>query len=389
MAKPRKPRKRAGTPSPLPQRQVSERPGLRFDATKLVLAVLVIALLAINVVTYAVLKGNARPGRPLVVRAPVPGAESRDRGLRDFKVVNAHEHLFARKHLDKYLAAADETGIVRTLFVASSEYTLKGARADPTEGNDWNSDEMLRVAKEFPKKIVPFCTIHPSDPQKLEKVKKYVAQGAKGLKLYTGHSNFWDRPLDTEEMMPVYAYCEQTGLPICWHINLVRYADEFSRVMLRFPEMIVIVPHFGVTFYRPTQKPWHDFQRMLDAYPNLYTDTSFGTREILVHGLEVVSRNREVFRAFFDKYSDRTFWGTDMVVTGNKEKTAEWIEAVLRACRDWLEKDSYHFFMAATGSRYAYKPAHNVYGKLRGLALPDDILHKVYETNFETLFPSE
>jgi len=142
-----------------------------------------------------------------------------------------------------------------------------------------------------------------------------------------------------------------------------------------------------VTFYRPTEKPFHFFQELLDTYPNMYTDTSFGTRGILVHGLEVVSRHTDVFRAFCEKYSDRILFGTDMVVTGNKEKTSEWIEAVIRACRDVLEKDTYHFFMAATGAPYALESAHNTYGELRGLALSDEILRKIYETNFDKLFP--
>ncbi len=323
-----------------------------------------------------------------------PRRESRRAGenaavapLRDFQVVNAHEHLFKRSHLDKYFGACQTTGIVRTLFVASSDFTLMGKGHDATRGNDWNSMEIIRAAKEYPGKIVPMCTIHPTDPEKLDKIKRYVAQGAKGLKLYTGHGSFWERPLDDESMFDIYAYCENTGLPICWHVNIPRYGDEFSRVMMRYPDLKVIVPHFGVAFYYPGKAPWRFLDELLETYPNLYTDTSFGTRAILVHGLEMVSANRRIFREFIDKHVDRIMFGTDMVVTGNKEKTEPWIEAVLRACRDVLEKDTYHFFMAAKGSGYAYEPANNIYGELNGLDLPDSILRKIYETNFGKLFP--
>lgn len=307
--------------------------------------------------------------------------------LRDFQVVNAHEHLFSRKYLDKYFKAAEDTGVVRTLFVASSEYTLMGAGHDQTKGNDANTEEVLAAAKEFPGKIIPFCTIHPSDPQKLEKIKQYVAEGAMGLKLYTGHGNFHDQPLDAEDMLPVYAYCAETGLPICWHVNFDKYADEFARVMARFPKLVVIVPHFGVTFFRPHDRPFQEFQRLLDTYPNLYTDTSFGTRQILVQGIEAVSKDPDVFRAFIAKYSDRVLFGTDMVVTGNKEKTREWVAAVIRACREVLEKDTFSFPMGAKGSPYASPRSANTRGVFRGLALPDDVLRKIYETNIERIFP--
>lgn len=363
-------------------KQEAGRPARRFRFGY-VLGIVVLVGVS-NVVTYVAVSG--RPARPVQYSTPLSTIDP-TAPLRDFQVVNAHDHLFSEKYLAKYFDAAEKTGIVRTLFVASSEYTLKGAPFSPEKGNDANSAMLIRVGKKYPGKIIPFCTIHPGDPDKLEKVKRYVAEGAQGLKLYSGHGNFYDRPLDVEDMLPVYAYCDATGLPICWHVNMLKYQDEFIRVMDRFPNMTVIVPHFGVTFYVARAQPFRDFQMLLDRYPNMYTDTSFGTRQILVAGLEAVSRDTEIFRAFFDKYSDRVFYGTDMVVTGNKEKTPEWVEAVLRACRDVLEKDIYYFFMGARGSPYAYPRANNVYGAYRGLALDDATLKKVYETNIEKLFP--
>ncbi|NIA13008.1 MAG: amidohydrolase family protein [Nitrospiraceae bacterium] len=353
-----------------------------------ILSVVIVVLVAANMLMWQQLRQASAGGGPLSILAQ-PATTPSDAGLRDFKVVNAHEHLFSRKYLDKYLRAAESTGVVRTLFVASSDFTLKGKGYEATKGNEANTLEILHVARQHPGKIIPFCTLHPGDPDPVGKLRRYVEEGAMGLKLYTGHGNFYDRPLDCEEMLPVYAYCQETNLPICWHVNFLRYAGEFERVMRQFPNMTVIVPHWGVTFWRPRGPEYQRFLKMLDTYPNLYTDTSFGTREILVGGLEIVSRERDLFRAFFEKYADRTLWGTDMVVTGNREKTEEWVEAVLRACRDVLEKDTYHFFMGAKGSRHADKKANNIYGVYRGLALSDDILRKVYETNIDKLFPPE
>ncbi len=359
--------------------------GAPRDPARTILWALVAGLLVMNFVTLAALGRRTRqkPG-------PLPHAAEhgsiQTSPLRDFAVVNAHEHVYKKSHLDNYFAAAEKTGIVKTLFVASSAFTLLGQGHAPDEMTDWSSEEVLRIARAFPGRVTPFCTIHPGDPAALDKVKKYAAEGAVGLKLYTGHGSFHDRPLDALEMLPIYAYCQETGLPICWHVNLMRYANEFERVMARFPGLTVIIPHFGVAFYRPTGKPFHRLEKLLDAYPNLYTDTSLGTRSILVHGLEMVSEYRDVFRAFCDRYSDRILFGTDMVVTGNSEKTSAWIEAVILACRNMLEKDTYVFSFAARGSPYAYAPAQNTYGILHGLALSDEVLRKIYETNFDKVF---
>jgi predicted TIM-barrel fold metal-dependent hydrolase len=149
-----------------------------------------------------------------------------------------------------------------------------------------------------------------------------------------------------------------------------------------YPNLTVIIPHFGVTFFRP-EGEFQTLPNLLDAYPNVYVDTSFGTRAILVQGLEAVSNAPETFRRFFLSHSGRIVFGTDMVVTGNSEKTPEWIEAVIRACRDVLEKDEYHFYMAAKGSPYALAGAENLDGGLRGMNLPNEVLEKVYSSNLE------
>lgn len=315
-----------------------------------------------------------------VTQPPSPA----DQALADgYQIVNAHDHLYMLKHLDNYLPAAERLGVKRTIFVASSEFTFLGTKGDMKKLNDWSTKEILKAAKAHPDKIIPFATLHPDDPDKVELLKGYVAEGVKGLKLYTGHSNFHDRPLDAPEMMPVYAYCEETGLPLLWHVNMAKYTKELFRVLDRYPNLIAIIPHLGVGFWRPDGQVMEDVAHMLETYPNIYVDTSFGTREILVGGLEKVTSNLDFFKDFYARHQDRIVWGTDMVVTGNREKTEAWVESVIRACRDLHEKDHYTFWMAAAGSGYAYGRKDNIYGELRGLNLPPEILKKIYETNIE------
>ena len=99
----------------------------------------------------------------------------------------------------------------------------------------------------------------------------------------------------------------------------------------------------------------------------------------------MVSKHQQIFRNFYLKYQDIIVWGTDMVVTGNKEKTEKWVASAIRACRNMHEKSEYTFWMAASGSKYANANSDNVYGKLRGLNLPNDVLKKICETNIEKL----
>ena len=379
-------KKKKGAPAAVPEAPPPAAPAV--VSYLIGFAVVILAAAAVAGFAFMRVNQNSAPTAPSHESAAAPKAAplADAKPLRNFKVVNAHDHLMARKFLDKYFRAAEQTGVVKTLFVASSDYTLKGSKFEQAKGNDENTEEILAAAREFPDKIIPFCTIHPGDPDKLEKIKKFVAEGAAGLKLYTGHGSFYERPLDAPDMLPVYGYCEETRLPICWHVNIVKYGEEFERVMTKYPKLIVIVPHFGVTFFCPREGPFQQFDHMMATYPYLYTDTSFGTRNILIDGLEAVSRDPQPFRDFIAKHSGRVLFGTDMVVTGNKEKTDQWIADVIRACREALEKENYQFYMGAKGSPYASKNSKNENGSFRGLGLDDATLQKIYETNIEHLF---
>lgn len=373
--------------TPIDKDPIQERPPINY--IQLIASLLALVLMTTNLLTWHFFREKlAREESSGSLVAPPSGmavSPGRQAPLENnYRITNGHDHLYMLKHLDKYLKAAESLGVVRTLFVASSEFTFAG-KGGKDKLNDWNTREILTAAKQNPGKIIPFATMHPDDPDKVGLLKGYVADGAMGLKLYTGHSNFYDRKLDADEMLPVYAYCEEQGLPIVWHINMEKYGEEFERVMARYPNLYVLLPHFGVGFWNPEGKVINELNTMLDKYPHLYIDTSFGTREILVGGLEKVSANPDLFKEFYRQHQDRIIWGTDMVVTGNSEKTEAWIASVIRACRDLHEKDHYTFWMAAQGSKYAYGRGQNVYGEFRGLALPPEILKKIYETNIDKL----
>jgi len=359
------------------------RPPVNY--VQLAVSLLALLLLGTNIATWSYFKGHfdGRPGPTAAAPASAPVADGAPTERKRFALTNGHDHLYMVRHLDNYLKAAETMGIARTVFVASSEFTFLGESGDMEKLNDWSTREILRAAQLHPGKIIPFATLHPNDPDKVEMLQGYVAEGVMGLKLYTGHSNFYDRPLNAPEMDPVYAYCEEIGLPLIWHVNMAKYAKELFAVLDKYPELTAIIPHLGVGFWRPDGRVMDDVAHMLDTYPNIYVDTSFGTREILVGGMEKVSQHLEIFKNFYARFQDRIVWGTDMVVTGHSEKTEAWIESVIRACRDLHEKDTYTFWMGARGSKYAYGSGGNIYGEFRGLNLPDEILEKIYVTNID------
>jgi len=298
-----------------------------------------------------------------------------------YRIINSHEHLMSLENLERYLPVARAAGIVSTVMVASPRFTLLGKGTEKGEPSmAANFEVLLEAAKRYPGEIIPFAGIDPADPEKLERLKRHVELGAKGAKLYSGHSSFYEKPLNDPGMEPVLAYLEQTGLPLCWHINLLQYMDEFAAVMQAHPRLNVQVPHYGVTFWKPDGIHLKKLREMLRTYPNLYIDTSLGTRQILVDGIGVMSKHTKIFVDLIKEFPERVHFGTDGVVTGNPEKNPDWWEKVIMVSRNQLERDSFNFPMGAGYSRYFHKGL-DPSGNYRGLALPADILKKIYEDN--------
>lgn len=254
--------------------------------------------------------------------------------------------------------------VVRTVILGSPEATLFSGRQG-FYGEDKNNLEVLKIASTYPDHFIAFPTINPHDPEKLEKLKGYLRRGAKGLKLYSGHTVLHDRPLDDPTMLPVYEFCEKNQIPVLIHVNAGYYQSEFESVLQKFPKLEVICPHFCLSTIK-----WDRFEYLMDHYPHLYTDISFGHINLLREALVRISRNREKYRDLVLKYQDRIFFGTDMVVTSAPDKTADWLSRITRAYRDLLEKESYSFF-AIEGFT------------LRGLHLERGVLEKIYRKNFE------
>lgn len=295
-------------------------------------------------------------------------------------IINAHEHLYAVRHLDRYLQAARRSGVAATVLVSSPEFTLegKGEKGEPGMSENWK--EVLAASKLAPGELIPFCTLDPKDPDKLERLKRHVAEGARGVKLYSGHSNFADGPLDPDDMHPVLSWLESEGIPVNWHVNIVKFGDELAQILDRYPKLNVMVPHYGVAFWQPRSPAMKQLETLLAAHPNLYIDTSLGTREILLKGLATMEGDVGVFRAFFDRFPKQIVFGTDSVITGNPEKTPGWYSRVIWATRDQLERDVFQTDLAAGFSRY-YQSGRDGEGTFKGLGLSDEQLRLVYREN--------
>ena len=280
-------------------------------------------------------------------------------------IVNVHEHIQSRQLVPKLLGVMNQQGILKSVLLGSPSATLHGAQEKENfEKYEENNQEILQIAKDHPDRFIPFVTLDPRDPRKLEKFKQDLTRGAQGLKLYSGHVIFHDLPLNDPSMDSVYAFCESKKIPIMLHVNAGYYLAEFEGVLNQYPRLKVICPHFCLSTIATDR-----FERLMDQHPNLYTDLSFGSLDYLMPALFRFSKEPEKYRKLILKYQDRIFFGVDAVVTDEPHQTLEWLNDLVQVYKDVLEKQFY------TTPFYPFQ-------SLRGLSLSKDILDKIYYRNY-------
>jgi len=303
-----------------------------------------------------------------------------------FGIINAHEHIQSSRNVHLLLKVMEDCQIEKMVLLGTAKYTIY---LNPKYGfseYDENNEEIIKISNKYPEKFIALCTLNPLDEDKLEKIKKFIAAGAKGLKLYNGHGYFYDNffklPLDDPGMMEVYKYCEEQRIPILYHINSGRFLTQMETILKTFPDLVIIAPHFILTSSNLSL-----LIRLLDAYPNLYTDISFGHPDYQVAGFKRISKNIQVFREFIQKYRDRITFGTDIVITSYRAKSRSYIDEVTLSYFDLLEKEE--FIIPNTVYKMMSKKARDktdpntIY---MGLNLDDETLRMIYHDNIEKIF---
>jgi predicted TIM-barrel fold metal-dependent hydrolase len=321
-------------------------------------------------------RGLAGPYRPRPV-SDLPGPWFR---------INAHEHIERRRDAPKLLRVMDELSIEATVLAAGSKVTTVHKTRYGFEGYDENSQEVLDIARQWPGRFIPFVTVKPGDPDNDKKLARWVERGARGVKLYTGHSLFHtllepDRVtrteylLDDPSLMPMFAWAEEHELPVLWHVNTGTYLAEFQRVMDAHPNLLVICPHHCMAAGRPEQ-----VAGLMRTYPRLWIDLSHGYHEYMAQALQTLSRRRAEWRPVYEEFSERLVWGTDVVITPKREKSVAWIEEMAGA-----------YFGLFGDAEFSLPIYDKTYKKqkterLPGMALPDWLQCRIYQDNPHRLF---
>jgi uncharacterized protein len=263
-------------------------------------------------------------------RCLLPERSAAEQVRRASKYIDMHTHVGTVWNGHKELTAAN---LVRWM----DEHDIEKAVVLPLTSPESSSflcltEGALAAAKEFPQRLIPFCSIDPrtsvvGGTKGFESIiRRYVNQGAKGFGEHKVGLDF-DDPL----MMQIYEVCEKIGIPLLFHMDNIRGKDKpglprLAHALATFPKLTFIghgpgwwasisgdvkAADLGGYPNRPVQ-PGGAIDRLMDAYPNIYGELSAGS------GAGALSRDPAFGREFLIRRQDRILFGTDYLEPGQK-----------------------------------------------------------------------
>ncbi len=224
-------------------------------------------------------------------------------------IIDFHTHAFPDAVAAKALPALEKIGNIK----AHSNGTVDGLLASMDGAGIEHSvicsiatrPEQFSAIVEWSQQIrsdrlTPLASIHPDDPDGVEKVYQLHKLGFPGIKMHPYYQNFF---LNEQRMQPLYDALSETGLFLVPHCGYdigfprTRCADPAKILELHrnFPRLQLIATHFG------GWKLWDEVEDMLIGR-NIFMEISFALKYL----------SREQIKRMLNKHpSDYLLFGSD------------------------------------------------------------------------------
>lgn len=246
--------------------------------------------------------------------------------------IEAPDHVFYRKHPSLFSFEFVKHAVITllrrkqtfrgmtipNLLKDMHTYHITKSVVLPIEYNDGieRSSQLIEGCRNVTE-VIPFCSVHPGDPERIRKMHKYIRMGAKGLKL---HPNFQRvRPNDPEnfELYEEYAIYQ---LPLIMHSGLTgreggfRSGRTFSSLEFletiprNFPNIPVVLGHAGISQYEKGIA-------LAQKYQNIYLELSGQPARHIHQALSAVGADRLLFG------TDWPFWNQAFALQAVRQAT--------------------------------------------------------------------
>ena len=278
---------------------------------------------------------------------------------------NGYEQL-TKQHPDRYgwITSFDVNSIDEPDY---AEKQIAAIDRDLTEGKSIGCKVWKNVGMELTDKTGAYVLV---DDERFEPIFAHLEKIGSPLLMHIAEPLACWRPL--EERSPHYNYYR--NFP---HWHMANHPDKPSHealmvardnVVARHPNLTAIGAHLGSQEYS-----LEVMAERLDRYPNYYIDTS-------ARFLDLTLFDPKDVHDFIVKYQDRILWSTDVVKRGPDAEMPE--DELDTRLKDFRFRYNTEFRFYETDDEIEFGRF-----KFKGLALPDDVLEKIYVTNAQRVYP--
>ena len=287
-------------------------------------------------------------------------------------VIDWHTHLLAARHARDWFAAADHYGIDRFLTMTPLEEALALYRLHP--------HRLHFIAIPRWQESGPFWL-----DEWMRRIEAFHNLGSRVVKFHMAPGTMSTRKwrLDSPQMRRLLDEAVARGMIIMTHVGDpdTWYRGKYAADVARFGTRDEHYAMWESVLREHRDHPWvgahlggnpedlSRLQRLLDEFPNLYLDNS-ATRWMV----REISARRDHARDFFIRNQDRILFGTDQV--SGDDRGFDFL-----ASRFWSHRKLWE--TAYTGLSPIFDPdlPEDQQPPIRGLALPGEVLQKLYHDN--------
>ncbi|GAB3541275.1 amidohydrolase family protein [Spirosoma fluminis] len=319
-------------------------------------------------------------------------------GRSKYPFIDVHNHQYQMDNGDLRPLVKQMDSLNMGLMVNLSG---RGFSSNANESTKFFDNALANIQKTNPKRIALFTNINFGEvndkdwtAQAVKTLEDDVKKGARGLKIYKnlGFNVKDDKGnrvrVDDPRLDPIWAKCGQLGIPVLIHtadpkpfwdpmdrfnerwlelklhpgrkrsetnpVSWEQLIAEQHNVFRKHPKTTFIAAHMG-WFPNDLNK----LDSLMKVFPNMNVEIGAVIAEL--------GRQPRASRKFFEKYQDRILFGKD-----------SWVPSEYATYFRVLETDDEYF---------PYHKKYHAFWRMYGMALPDEVLKKVYYKNALRIIP--
>ena len=319
-------------------------------------------------------------------------------GRAKYPFIDVHNHQYQMDDADLRGLITQMDSLNMGLMVNLSG---RGFSGNPGESTKFFNGALANIQKTGPKRLalftnINFASVNDKDwtAQAVKTLEEDVQKGARGLKIYKSLGfNVKDEKgnrvrVDDPRLDLIWAKCGELGIPVLIHTAdpksfwdpMDRYNERWLELKLHpnrkraennpvsFEQLIaeqhnVFRKHPKTTFINAHMGWYPNDLTKLDSLMRVFPNMNVEIGAVIAE----LGRQPKASRTFFEKYQDRILFGKD-----------SWVPSEYATYFRVLETDDEYF---------PYHKKYHAFWRMYGMALPDEVLKKVYYKNALRIIP--